>query len=322
MTGKLRTSRAIEPYLYPIALLTVAALLIELAALRILTRTAIHIPGLDRVAIGYRVISEVGRFAFGAGVVLIAILMIVVAIDGFERGRRVLAAVLSIFLMVAALAAVGAVGETALSVATLLAVLAVPFACLFRGSGSRPQVWVPPVLFVAVFTIAGLPLIVSGAAPDLGASGTGLWQVAEALALIAGASLVSRVAGPLMWKSVLVASLAGGIVLVSLVAQPSTIEILMLWNLGLAGYFHPLVYAAATASVVYAAHGAWHLGDRSVSIGVGLIVVGGIGLHSTIQSAAFLMGVVILSDPTLIRASAEHVVPSVAPSIDNAGASH
>jgi hypothetical protein len=96
-------------------------------------------------------------------------------------------------------------------------------------------------------------------------------------------------------------SVAGIFVLAILVAQPSTVEILMLWNLGLAGYFHPLIYAAGTACVVYAAHGAWTLSDRSVAIGAALVIAGGIGLHSTIQSAAFLMGVVVLADPSVVR---------------------
>jgi hypothetical protein len=125
-----RINSPIEPYLYPIAVLTVLALLVELVVLRVLTRTAIHIPGLDRFEIGYRVVSEIGRLAFGAGVVLVFALVIVAAIDGGVRGRRGLSVVLATFLVVAALAAVGVVGTIGLSVVTILAVLAAPTVCL------------------------------------------------------------------------------------------------------------------------------------------------------------------------------------------------
>jgi hypothetical protein len=138
-------------------------------------------------------------------------------------------------------------------------------------------------------------------APDLRLPVTGIWQLGEATAIVAGIVLVCRTTGSLMRTSVLVGCLTGGVVLVSLLGQPATIEILMLWNLGLAGYFHPLVYAAGAATMAYAMHGVWSLGDRSVAIGAALVVAGGIGLHNAYQSAAFLMGIVILSQPSLVR---------------------
>jgi hypothetical protein len=301
LTSKSRTQSALEPYLYPIAFLTAAALLIELVALRLLTRTAIHIPGLEQVEIGYRLVSEVGRLAFGAGAVLVVCLIVVAAIDAGVRGGRGLTLALSVFLAAAALAAVGVIGDIALSIATVLVVAAVPFVCRPRGSTRRSWALISPTLFVVAFVVAALPTIAGEMILGLGVPVLGMWQAGEALAIIAGIALVARVPGPLLWRSALLASLVGGLVLAGLVAQPSTVEILMLWNLGLSAYFHPLLYAAGIAGVVYAAHGAWNLGDRSVAIGVALVVAGGIGLHSTIQSAAFLMGVVILADPCVAR---------------------
>jgi len=305
LTNKSRIGSWLEPYLYPIAVLTVSALLIELVALRLLTRTAIHIPGLERVEIGYRIVSEVGRLAFGAGVVLIVSLIVAAAIDAGVRDRRGTALVLSAFLTVATLAAVGAVGDIALSIATTLAVAAVPIVCAPRGSKRQSLARISPTLFAAAFVVAALPTIAREVVPDLSVPVIGMWQAAEALAIIAGIALVARAPGPLKRNSALLGSAAGILVLASLISQPSTVEILMLWNIGLAGYFHPLIYSAGTACVVYAAHGAWTLGDRSVAIGAALVVAGGIGLHSAIQSAAFLMGVVILADPSVVRTTRE-----------------
>jgi len=316
-----RIGGAVEPYLYPIATLTVVALLIELVALRVLTRTAIHIPGLERFAMGYRFVSEIGRFAFGAAFVLLFALIALVALISGIRGRIGLTLVLSAFLSAAALAAAGAVSEFALSVMTVAAVLAAPFLCLRVGSGPASWTWASPILLAVAFTVAGLPSIAQQMAPDLSVPVAGMWQAAEALVIIAGIALAAHVAGPLLGRSMIFGGVAGGIVLASLVVQPSTIEILMLWNLGLAGYFHPLIYAAGTAVFVYAVHGAWILDDRSVAIGAALVVAGGIGLHSTIRSAAFLMGVIILSDLTLIRSSGSHTFTRIAVSAEDAGPS-
>lgn len=296
-----RTSSVIKPYLRPIASLGALVLMIELVALRVFTRTAIHIPGLERVAIGYRLVSEIGRFAFGTGIVLVVALVVIVATDGALRGRRPLASILFGFLTVAVLAAFGVIPAVVVDVATILAIVAIPFACFSHRSGTWTTTSLSPALFVAAFALSGLPTIAGEIAPEFGTPVAGMWATAEALALLAGVALLARTELPVVRRSVFVGSAAGFVVFVSLVAQPSPTEILMLWNLGLAGYFHPVVYAAAIASLLYSVHFAWTMGDRSVAIGVAFIVAGGIGLHSTIQSAAFLMGVVILSDPFAIR---------------------
>lgn len=301
MTSATRIRPSVEPYLWPVALAGALALLVELGALRVLTRTAIHIPGLERIELGYWLVSEIGRFAFAAGIVLVAALIVVVLVDAAVNGRLWLATVLSVFLVMAAAAAMGVVSETVMDSATILAVLAIPLVCFGFTSKPWSWAWLAPALFVGAFAVAGAPTLIGKVAPGFGVPVTGMWQTAEVLVIIGAIALLSRAKAPLNPRSVFVGATVGAIVLVILVAQPAAAKTLMLWNLGLAGYFHPVVYAAAIACVAYTVHRAWGKGDRSLAIGVAFIVAGGIGLHSTIQSAAFLMGVVILSDPSVVR---------------------
>jgi hypothetical protein len=190
--------------------------------------------------------------------------------------------------------------EAVVDLVTVVTVLAVPLACRERMSEQWSWTRLSPVLFVSAFVLSGTPSILGKVTPGLGMPVTGLWWVAEAVAIGAAVGLVTRASGPIAWRSVLVSLGAACLTLVSLIAQPAATKTLMLWNLGLAGYLHPVVYAVAIACVAYAAQHAWRFGDRSVAVGVAFIAAGGIGLHSTIQSAAFLMGVVILLEPSVL----------------------
>lgn len=308
-----RIRYSIESYLRPVAVAGALVLLVELSALRVLTRTAIHIPGLERIELGYRLVAETGRIAFAAGIVLVAALIAVVLIDGAVNGKLALAGVLSVVVVVAVAAALGVTSETVVDGVAILAVLTI--AVLGFGVTSAPWswTWLSPALFAGAFAVAGTPSLLGKAAPGLGVPVAGLWQTAELMAIMGAIAMLTRARGPVMMRSVYVAAAVGGIAFAMLVAQPTATRTLMLWNLGLAGYFHPFAYAAAVACIAYAVDRAWRVGDRSLAIAVAFIVAGGIGLHSTIQSAAFLMGVVILSDPSVVRvvgAKADVPVPA------------
>ncbi len=300
-----RIRHSVEPYLRPVALAGALVLLIELSALRVLTRTAIHIPGLERIELGYRLVAETGRIAFAAGIVLVTALIAAVLIDGAVNGKLALAGVLSVVVVMAGAAALGVTSETVVDGVAILAVLAIAVLGFRLNSAPWSWTWLSPALFAGAFAVAGTPSLVSKAVPELGVPVAGLWQTAEVLAIMGAIAMLTRARGPLMKRSVYVSGAAGGLAFSMLVAEPTATHTLMLWNLGLAGYFHPLAYAAAVACIAYAVDRAWRAGDRSLAIAVAFMVAGGIGLHSTIQSAAFLMGVVILSDPSVVRVVGE-----------------
>jgi hypothetical protein len=225
--------------------------------------------------------------------VLIAVLLGSLAREAALESRWRLAVVLVAFIAVAALALLGLVPELVVDAATIIAVLAAALV----GEKHRPfRYRLSPIAFGAAFTLAAMPVIAAKAAPELQLPVVEIFMVAEATAIVAAIALLARHIGAApASRSLIVAAAAAGITFLALTMQPATVEILMLWNLGLAGYFHPAVYAAAAAAIAYALHRSWRTDDQATMIGVGFLIAGGIGLHSTLQSAAALIGIVLLS---------------------------
>jgi hypothetical protein len=269
-------------------------LVAELVTLRVASRTAVHIPGLDSVAVGFEVLSEIGRLAFYAAVVLVAMLMMSLTVDAVADRQLPVAIVVGGFLLVAAMAALGRISEPIVDAAAMVAVVAVPLTSGRHLSLGRR---VAPALFAVAFVLGGVPTAAAKAFPGLGLPVVELFIAAEALAVAAAIALPARSPGRPERRSVIVATLAAGIVFGALVLQPATVETLMLWNLGLAGYFSPAVYAIAAAAIGYTLHRSWVVGDRHTVVAIGLLVAGGLGLHSSLQSAAFLVGIVVLLQP-------------------------
>ncbi|MEZ5175605.1 MAG: hypothetical protein R2823_05305 [Acidimicrobiia bacterium] len=279
------------------------ALLIELVLLRVATRTAINIPGLGEIEIGFRVVSELGRLAFNAAVILVAATIVGLLLTAASRRRWALVGVLGAFLAAAVAAPLDLVSEPATDVVIVLAIVAVPILGVI--SRDTPVVRViPSFLFAAAFAVAAVPTIVGKTVPGTTLPVTGILTVAELLALAAAASLVILVWGRPQRRPVVISVLTGGALAGLLAAQPATIETLMLWNLGLAGYFGPVAYGAAFGAALYAALTALGRKDRLTAIGIACLVAGGIGLHSTLQSASVFIGVLALSQSNSFRATA------------------
>jgi hypothetical protein len=88
---------------------------------------------------------------------------------------------------------------------------------------------------------------------------------------------------------------AGVLVLVMFLGNGSTSRFLLLWNAGLSGPFPGILYAAAAGTLTLACVGLLRSGRRLEAAGLLLLVSGGIGLHSTYQSALVVTGLAALA---------------------------
>lgn len=287
-----------------LASVVVAVSLAELTILRLGTRTAIHIPGIEEVATPYRIASGAGRLAFYLAVVLLVVLLVSIARELHRRAESHLAACVLGFVAIAALGAfdVGGTGLTGPAVALIVAALA--FAAALR---------VDPALrtLVALYTIAYVlggaaayvqndPTVGLGPAPRL------IWWAelgAIAAAVLAG-PLVRRSIGRGWLPSHRLAVAATGLglaVTVSLLASPATSSILLLWNFGLTGILPGALYGLAAASLFVAVVSSRRHGEDLLALAVVLLTLGGVGLTSTYQSAMIVaaLGLLCLSGPRL-----------------------
>ncbi|MFP3906525.1 MAG: hypothetical protein ACLFWR_05800 [Acidimicrobiales bacterium] len=269
---------------------TLAAALVELALLRLATRTAIHIPGIQELAGPYQVVSSVGRFAFHAGAVLVAITLALLVpllarhdkrAEACAVGAVVLAAVAARFDVITGVALAVMVGG-AVAVLTLRLALADSRLRAFAG------------LFGAAFVAAAAHAIaqdLSGAGSLRPRSTSELLAASELLLLVGvvALALVVRTDG----RDRLIGAGVGLGVFGALTASAATTKILILWTFGLPGYLPPLFYAAAaglTAAVLASAARR----DRAFAIGLALLVAGGVGLHSSYQSMLVVCGLTLL----------------------------
>ena len=298
-----------------IATIAVFALLTELVILRLVTRTAIHIPGLGTFAAEFRLLSEFGRIAFNTAVILVFALLIAMVIDTALKMRWPLLVALVGFLVVAIAAPLGWLPEALIDSVTVVVIVAAPLLGWLSGDGSLRRS-IPSLLFSSAFAVAAIPTVVGKAQPETTLPVSGMLNVAEALALAAAFSLLIRVWGRPQRRSLIIAGVVGVAAAGMLAAQPATIEILMLWNLGLAGYFSPAVYGLAAAVCTYAAATSIRRGQPTVALGIAFVIAGGIGLHSTLQSASFLIGVLVLAYPDVIR---RPLVPATEPMSSGTG---
>ena len=289
-----------EQYLSSLALLAACALLTELLVLRLMTRTLIHIPGLEAAGVGIQAMSELGRIAFGTAVVLVTAIMTATAVVQTRRGRPDVGFVVALFVLVSGLAAMQFIPESIVDAATVGAVLAVPTMLAIRSQRAFDLRWLAITCFVAAFVAASVPTIAGKLNPGISVPILGWSYLAEALAISGAITLLAGRYHRVAFRSVGYGTAAAVVVFGALTTQPATVQTLMLWNFGLAGYFDSAVYAVAMGCIVYAAHASWTSGERTVAIGLAFIVSGGIGLHSSLQSAAFILGIAVLTDPSVI----------------------
>jgi len=290
MTTISLTHRVTRPtILWRFAIAAAAAAMTELAILRVFTRTAIHIPGAGDAAPGLSAVSELGRFSYYLASVLLAVTLVLVAcrlVANSSVGDMVALIGIAALTAVAFGVRAGIVAEGATDVGVIGALIAVGVAATVH---LEARARVPVALFVAGFTLTGLDAL--GGDPG-GRSAIRIG--AETLVLVAAASLPLAMPGRPDRRSLIVGATVGVLVIGAFAANGTTPRILLLWNFGVPGAFPGVVYGVAIGLLVTALVWGWRCGERERTIALVLVACGGIGLHSTYQSALAVVGLALL----------------------------
>lgn len=270
----------------------------ELLVLRLLTRTFIHIPGLESLERPLSVVFETGRLAFYATVMAVVITLIAIALDAWrsERGQRRLLILLPIgvFLLAATAARMGASAKGAAWVAVGCALV------LAVGAPTVRRLMVTAFYASATLALAATNGL-QGGDRGLDPSQVGSLTVAgEILLVLAGLSTLLLVRRRIS-RPVVLAALGAGLVTYLLLAfARSAVLILTLWAFGLAGHLPVLAYAVAAAAITATVLATFRA-SPAVAGGVLLLVSAGAGMISTYQSALGIAGLAALVHVTSVR---------------------
>ena len=280
-----------------------AAAMIELLVLRSFTRTAIHIPGLEAMAGPYRVLTLLGRFDYYVAAVLVAACLPLAALSVGGRGGRaglIASGGIGVFGMTAFATRAGMLGEL-LPPALVTASLGLIIVGL--GFVDRRLALAMAVYLVA-FALASADATAQAAAQRGFPAFDGrplLWfsEVAAVLAAVAAfwAFRAGRDSRSTRWGLA-----AAGASLVLLIGGASTSKILLLWNQGMTGALPAIAYAVAAGLITATIAGL--IGQRRYTAAAALllVVLGGLGLHSTYQSGLAVIGLAAL----MISANPSH----------------
>lgn len=305
------SSRVVLPALAVVALF-------ELLVLRMLTRTAIFIPGLgDRIGL-IGMVGEMGRLAYSVSVVLVAaslLLLFVVAVRRGDRMGRAVAVGLSAFGVVAIAARLGwlapGIADT-VTVGTLLLLIGATLV-----SRRRPMTFMAVAIVGAALVLAAVDSLSRNVSASLGlvASGTTLLVLAEWLLFVAALAVVAmhRSANRL---TVAVGATLGGVLCSVAFLAPASLHTLLLWSVGLPGALPAVAYGVIGMAVGMALSSAVQRRQLVMAAGIFVLVAGGIGLHSTYQSGLVLVALAVFSlfDQAVTAAPAAIDRPSARPS--------
>lgn len=265
---------------------------VELVLLRTGTRTLIHIPGLGRYDLSIGILTEAGRFAYYLATLLVVFVLVYLTRSLWLARRpwdRTVATLIGMFLLFAALGRMGWLGSSTvgwLSLCVLIGLTAVTW----RGVRSTPV-----VLFVAASVAAAFSVLGQGSGG--GVSGQTVDTsilVAEALWILSGVTSPLLITGKVP-KGAWVACVAVFTIMAAgFSIGGSTLAILTLWNFGVPGWFPPLAYGMAFAGLTATLWATIVNRQTLTSIGVILMVGGGVGMISTYQTALAVAAVTML----------------------------
>lgn len=274
---------------------TVLAGAAELVLLRLFTRTAVHVPGLSAFATPYTILAGIGRFAYYAAALLLVVTLVVLlweAVRGRTRTGIAIAASLLLFLGASALARAGLAPDGALDILTVGAIAIVAISGIVaRGPGNADM---PRGASVTLFAGAFLAASLYGIAQGGGSAPAWLLPISELLFLVwcLGAVLLTprRIDRIAAVCGIAVAAFVFG----ALAASEATVEVLLLWNVGVAGLFPAWSHALAFGALAYALVAVLRAGRSHVGMALALLVIGGVGLHSTYHTGMVLLGLALL----------------------------
>lgn len=303
----------LRPVLTTLALVA----MFEMLVLRVLTRTAVFIPGIgERIAV-VGVIGELGQLAYSISVVLLVLALLLISGRAWSGGGagRTLALGLIGFAVVALMARWDWLPRIAVDAMTLVAFAVAAIAAVHQ---ARPMVAAALLAFCAAFILAAIDGIwrnLAGSTQLPAAGGLLLW-VAEWLLL--GAALAAIVANrPLERGARTVGAILAGLMLVAAFLAPASLHILLLWNVGMPGAMPAVAHSVIAFAVGLTVVSAMRRRRPTVAVAVTLLLAGGIGLHSTYQSGLILVG---LASIALLRATAVEPRPRVVAGTGRVGA--
>ena len=266
-----------------------AASLVELTILRLFTRTAIHIPALEQLQTPYAWLSGGGRFAYFVAVSLLAPALVLLC-RARGRTRLLVAPATVLFLVACGLGLTAMVDRALVDIACVLAVtLLVASGAALRSFIRGAAIGLFGLAFASSATYAIIPDISRVAQPEW------LLPVAEAGGLAFAFTtplLVARRPPRAAWVT---GTSVAAVVTVVFLGNGSTSRFLLLWNVGLPGYFPGVAYALAAGALALTLLGLWRDNRRLEAAGLALLITGGIGLHSTYQSGLVIAGLATLA---------------------------
>lgn len=300
------------PDIRPLVWILAASAAVELAILRTFTRTAIHIPDIEALRTPYEILTRGGEFAYFLTLCLLLPAAVAAAV-ALQRGGhpqwRLATFALVVFAVTWPLVDLGAISPGALDAMTVAAVLGLGTAILLV-SGARSAL--PVGGFVAAYAASAFFTL---AATGDGAMSVGLQRVllnmAEIAAVVFACTTPMLLSGSRDRLAIIVAVVTGLLVFGALLGNGSTSRFLLLWNIGLSGSMPSFFYAAAAGGMTYTVLRAMRGGYPLIAAGLVLLVAGGIGLHSTYQSA--LVGVGLAALAAGLWVARTETAPSTAP---------
>lgn len=271
---------------------TVAAALVELTLLRLLSRVAIHIPDVPALRGVYSAAVQAGTVTFPVAALLAAALVTVAAMAMLPRAPILAIPALA---LLGAQAALLVAGESALGTAAHQWLLAVALLAVLFYSTSRRM-----ALFVAGVGVAQAAGLAQAASANLAAEGgwalplsvAGAGESLLLVTLLAAPVLV----GPRRWSRRDV--IAGGVVALigagMLFGNASTARTLALWTFGLGMPLPALLYAITAGAMAATLIALLRTGAIERAGALTLIVLGGFVPPNSYQAGLLLAGVMLL----------------------------